>query len=153
MQQENNQEVVLKHMKRIRCRGLSPAENKGPRGRSIAPPPAGVGRRMERKWQKLVGRDKGSLTEQQTKQTVTTILIRRIYKTVKWTEQLSPPSAPRTPKLQPTSLRTAPPPSIKHDSAWYRTLCFFGQVGSARPAVYPPGFWWKLTLSWPSPGD
>ena len=31
-----------------------------------APPPAGVRRRMERKRQKLVGRDKGSLTEQQT---------------------------------------------------------------------------------------
>ena len=32
---------------------------------AAAPPPAGVGRRMERKRQKLVGRDKGSLTEQQ----------------------------------------------------------------------------------------
>ena len=31
-----------------------------------APPPAGVRRRMKRKRQKLVGRDKGSLTEQQT---------------------------------------------------------------------------------------
>jgi len=33
---------------------------------AAAPPPAGVWRRMERKRQKLVGRDKGSLTEQQT---------------------------------------------------------------------------------------
>jgi len=42
----------------------------------------GVGRRMERKRQKPAGRDKGSLTEQQTKGTVTTtILLRRIYKT------------------------------------------------------------------------
>ena len=33
---------------------------------AAAPPPAGVRRRMERKRHKLVGRDKGSLTEQQT---------------------------------------------------------------------------------------
>jgi len=47
-----------------------------------APHPAGVGRRMERNRQKLVGWDKGSLTEQQTKGTVTTttIPIRRIHK-------------------------------------------------------------------------
>jgi len=43
-----------------------------------APPPARVRRRMERKRQKPVGRDKGSLTEQQTEGTVTTtIQIRR----------------------------------------------------------------------------
>jgi len=41
-----------------------------------------MGRRMERKRQKLVGQDKGSLTEQQTKRTIkTTIQIRRTYKT------------------------------------------------------------------------
>jgi len=58
------------------------ADNKGPHGHSIAPPPAGVERRMESKRQKLVSQDKGSLTEQQTKRRVTTtILIRRIYKT------------------------------------------------------------------------
>jgi len=58
------------------------AGNKGPCSRSVVPPPAGVGRRMERKRQKLVGQDKGSLTEWQMKETVTTtILIRRIYKT------------------------------------------------------------------------
>ena len=45
---------------------------------TAAPPPAGVRRRMERKRQKLVGWDKGSLTEQQTKGTgTTTIQIRR----------------------------------------------------------------------------
>jgi len=38
-------------------------------------------RRMERNRQKLVGQDKGSLTEQQTKGTGTTIQIRRIYNT------------------------------------------------------------------------
>jgi len=40
---------------------------------AAAPSPAGVQRRMERNRQKLVGRDKGSLTEQQTKGTVTTM--------------------------------------------------------------------------------
>jgi len=59
---------------------LQPA-TKGPCGCSAAPPPAGVRRRMERNRQKLVGRDKGSLTEQQTKGITTTIWIRRIHKT------------------------------------------------------------------------
>jgi len=44
--------------------------------------PAGVPRRMERNRQKLVGRDKGSLTEQQTKGTgATTVQIRRKHNT------------------------------------------------------------------------
>ena len=46
------------------CCGLAAASNKK---RHVAtPPPAGVQRRMERNRQKLVGRDKGSFTEQQT---------------------------------------------------------------------------------------
>jgi len=50
--------------------------------RAAAPPPAGVRRRMGRNRHELVGRDKGSLTEQQTKGTITTrIQIRRILKT------------------------------------------------------------------------
>jgi len=49
---------------------------------AAAPLPAGVRRRMERNRKKLVGRDKGSLTEQQTKGTVTTTIQKRgIYKT------------------------------------------------------------------------
>jgi len=41
-----------------------------------------VGRRTERNRQKLVGQDKGSLIEQQTKGTgTTTILVRRIHNT------------------------------------------------------------------------
>jgi len=47
-----------------------------------APPPARVRRRMERNSQKLADRDKGSLTEQQTKGTVTTtIQMRRKHDT------------------------------------------------------------------------
>jgi len=49
---------------------------------AAAPPPARVRRRMERNRQKPVGRDKGSLTEQQTKGTgTTTIQIKGIHKT------------------------------------------------------------------------
>jgi len=60
---------------------LVPATKKGPRGGSITTPSTGVGRRMERIRQKLVCWNKSSLTEQQRKQTVTTvILIGRIYK-------------------------------------------------------------------------
>jgi len=65
-----------------------------------APPPAEVQRRMERNRQKLVGRDKGSLTEQQTKGTVTTtIQIRRIHNTKQQNAQSNshsppPPSTP-----------------------------------------------------------
>ena len=40
--------------------------NKGPHSHSAALPSTGVGRRMERRRQKLVGWDKGSLTEQGT---------------------------------------------------------------------------------------
>jgi len=53
-----------------------------------APPPARVWRRMERKRQKLMGRDKGSLTEQQTKGTgTTTIQIRRKHNTNRTTQR------------------------------------------------------------------
>jgi len=51
---------------------------KGRCSHSITPPPAGVGRRMEIKRQKLMGWDESSLTDQQTKETVITIPIRRI---------------------------------------------------------------------------
>jgi len=53
---------------------------------ATAPPPAGVQRIMERNRQKQVGWDKGSLTEQQTKGTVTTIQIRGIHNTNRRTE-------------------------------------------------------------------
>ena len=55
-----------------------------------APPPSGVRRRMERNRQKLVGWDKGSLTEQQTKGTVTTTIQKRgIHKTKQTAERAS----------------------------------------------------------------
>jgi len=66
-----------------------------------APPLAGVRRRMERNRQKMVGRDKGSLTEQQTKGTVTTtIQIRRKHNTNHTTQRdsCSPRPPPHTPE-------------------------------------------------------
>jgi len=51
-------------------------------------PPAGVQRRTERTRQKLVGRGKGSLTEQQTEGTgTTTIQIRRNHNTNRTTHR------------------------------------------------------------------
>jgi len=74
------------------CHGLAPAGNKEPHGRSIAPSPTGVGRRMGKKEAKRMGWDKDGLTEQQRKRTETTIiLIRRIYNKTprEYIEQLS----------------------------------------------------------------
>ena len=91
-----------------------------------APPPAGVRRRMERKRQKPVGRDKGSLTEQQTEGTgTTTTQIRRKHdKTDRRTDPLS---------------RTGPAPHAPDPRL-------------TQHAVPLPGVRWKLTLSWPNPG-
>ena len=46
----------------------------------------------------------------------------------------------------------APPLSTKHDTTWYRIPLLFGQFESASLAMSPPGFLWKLILSWPNPG-
>jgi len=112
---------------------------------AAAPPPAAVRRRVERKRQKLVGRDKGSLTEEQTKGTVTTtVQIRRKHnKTDRKTDPLSRTGpAPRAPEPRVSSHRAAPPPpepSMTAHGMEYPAL--FGQVGvgSAHPAVPLPG--------------
>jgi len=52
----------------------------GPYGCSATPAPAGLRRRIERKRQKRMGRDKGS-SNRTAKGTVTTIPIRRVHKT------------------------------------------------------------------------
>ena len=111
---------------------------------AAAPPPAGVRRRMERKRQQLVGRDKGSLTEQQTKGTgTTTIQIKGIYKIKQTAQQSRSPRLPsqRAPEPRVSSRCPTPPPlepSMKAHGMEYPVL--FGQVGSARPAVLLPGF-------------
>jgi len=111
-----------------------------------APPPAGVQRRMERNRQKLVGRDKGSLTEQQTEGTgTTTIQIRGTHKTKQTAQQSHSPQPPPqcTPKPQGAPAAPLPPtprpePSMTAHGMEYPAL--FGQVGSAHPAVSPSGF-------------
>ena len=105
-----------------------------------------------------MSQDKGSLPEQQKRWTVTTtILIRRIHTTNSemhraaltaqgpsrsWAVINSPPLCPS--QLLP------PEPSMVAHGIEYSVL--FGQAGSARPTVSPPGYWWKLSLSWPNPG-
>ena len=111
---------------------------------AAAPPPAGVRRRTERKRQKLVGRDKGSLAEQQTKRTITTTTqIRWIHNTNSRTQRAALTAWAARAFLLPSSPQ--PEPSMMAHGMEYPVL--FGQVGSACLAVSPPGFWWKLTLS------
>jgi len=100
---------------------------------------------MERNRQKLVGHDKGSLTEQQTKGTgtTTTIQMRRIHKTKQQNAESNshhppPPCAPEPQDFPPPS-SPQPDPSMTAHGMEYPAL--FGQVGSARPAVFPPGSW------------
>jgi len=108
------------------------------------PSPRWGGEENGRNRQKLVGRDKGSLTEQQTKGTVkTTIQIRGIHKTkrrnaesnshcpmmscvLNFCDQLPPRPAPQL------------EPSMAAHGMEYPVL--FGQIGSDCPAVSLPGF-------------
>jgi len=85
---------------------------------------------MERNRQKLVARDKGSLTEQQTKGTVTTTIQMRKHSTNCTTQ--------RATLSQATAHLPPPEPSMMTHGMEYPAL--FGQVGSARPAVLLPGF-------------
>ena len=107
-----------------------------------APPPARVWRRMERNRQKLVGRDKGSLTEQQTKGTGTTIQLRRKHNTNRTTEPLSPTAYAARSRDEgefPPPSSPLPERSMTAHGMEYPVL--FGQVESAHPAVPLPGFW------------
>jgi len=108
-------------------------------------PPLGCGGEWKETGKKLVSRDKGSLTEQQIKGTITTMIqTRGIQKTNQPnTESCShrlPPTCARQP--QESSRHPASPqpePSMIAHGMEYPAL--FGQVGSACPAVSLPGFW------------
>ena len=107
---------------------------------AAAPPPTGVRRRMERNRQKLGGRDKGSLTQQQTKGTgTTTIRIRGIHKTKQTTQQsCSPePPPPRTPEPQVSSPHPAPRPGTQHDITWCGIPCSVWPDGVSPPGCAP----------------
>jgi len=102
-----------------------------------------VQRRTERNRQKLVGQDKGSLTEQQTKGTgTTTIQIRRKQDRNRTTHRATLPD--RTAIVRSRAASEFPPPSspppepgMMAHGMEYPAL--FGQVGSAHPAVPLPG--------------
>jgi len=120
-------------------------------------PPPGCRGEWKDTGRKLVGRDKGSLTEQQTKGTVTTtIQTSRKHNTNRTTQRAvlpdrtaAEPSRASSEFLPPSS--PPPEPNMTAHSMEYPVL--FSQVGSACPAVLLPGFWSKLTLSWPNPGQ
>ena len=116
-------------------------------------PPLGWGGEWKETGKKLVDRDKGSLSEQQTKWTATTtILIIRIHKTNSEMHRATlntrcPAHFQAATALSPGQL-PHPEPSMMVHGIEYPVL-----FGSACLVVSPPGFWWKLTLSWLNPGQ
>jgi len=108
---------------------------------AAAPPPAGVRRRMERNRQKLVGRDKGSLTEQQTEGTVTTTIQIRRKNTTKSDPLSRTAPAPHAPEPRERSHRAAPPTGTQRDGTWYGIpgSVWPGGVSPHSPAVPLPG--------------
>jgi len=101
---------------------------------------------MERNRQKLVGQDKGNLTEQQTEGTGTTTMQKKgeYTKQTRRTEPLSRTKRPLCPpEPRVTSRRAAPPPEPRMTAQGMECQALFGQVGvgSAHPAVPLPGFW------------
>ena len=127
----------------LRCSGFGCSRQQ--KHHAAAPPPAGVWRRMERKRQKLVGRDKGSLTKEQTKGTgATTIQIRRKHNTNRTTQRAAIPdrtAAPSGAASESPLPRSPPPPEPSMTAHGMEYPALFGQVGWARPAVPLPGFW------------
>ena len=86
---------------------------------------------MERKRQKLLGRNKGSLTEQQTKGTViTTILIRRIYKTNGKMHKVALTAQCRVRSQAATTSAPQPAPLLRtqHEGTWCQIPCFVWPV-------------------------
>jgi len=96
---------------------------------------------MERNRQKLVGRDKGSLKEQQTKGTViTTIQIRGKHNTNRTTQRVAPAAAHSRAASEFPAF-CSPPPEPSMTAHGMECPVLFGQVGSARLAVPLPEFW------------
>jgi len=100
---------------------------------------------MERNRQKLVGQDKGSLTEQQTKGTgTTTIQIMRKHNTNCTTQRAALPdltAAVRSRAVSEFPPPRSPPPEPSMTAHGMEYPAVFGQIGSALPAVSLPGFW------------
>jgi len=132
--------------------GFAGAGNKSTTRPSLSPP-AGVQRRMERNRQKLVGWDKGSLTEQQTKGTrTTTIQIRGIHKTKQTAESRSHGPPLHAPETRVSSRRPVPPTGTQHDGTWYGIPSSVWPGWVSPPSSAPSWILLKITLSWPNPG-
>ena len=127
------------------CYSLAVAGNKRATWLLCQPSPCWRGEENGKKKAKTGWSDNGSLTEQQTKGTATTtIQISRTHKTNSRMHRVALtahccalPSCDCLPAAQ------LPPTRNQHDGTWYGIPCS-GQVGSARTAVFPPGFWWKI---------
>jgi len=99
-------------------------------------PPLAWGGEWKEKCKKLVGQDKGILTEQQTKRTVrTTILRRRIYKINNEMHgaSLTAPRSQAATAFPPASS----PTRTQHDGPWYRIPCFVSPVWVSPPGCVP----------------
>jgi len=135
------------------CYSFAVASNKRAMQPLCCPSPSWGGEEMERNRQKLVGWDKGSLTEQQTKRTgTTTIQIRRIHNTNCRIQRAALTALAA--ELQMPSCRPAPPnqnPAWWH-MVWNTLFCLarLGQPAQLCPFLDSDE---KLTLSWPNPGQ
>jgi len=103
---------------------------------AAAPAPAAVQRRMERNRQKLVGRDKGSLTEQQTKGTGTTTIQKKQNTQNKPTEQSLQNTAAlsRTATSRSRAASEFPPTRTQNDGTWYGIPCCVWSGGVSLPS-------------------
>ena len=107
---------------------------------AAVPPPIGVWRRMERNSQKLVGQDKGSLTEQQTKGTGTTMIqISRKHNTNRTTHRAALPNHCCRALLSREGVPVAPLPrtGTQHDDTWYGIPCSVWPGGVSPPVCVP----------------
>jgi len=121
---------------------------------AVSPLPSLIwGGEWKEKGKKLMGRDKVSLTKQQMKWTVTTIiLIRRIYKT---NSEMHRAALTTWHTACSWAMINFPPPSspTQHSAWWHTVLNTLFHLGSLGQPVSTPSFWWKLALSWPNSGQ
>jgi len=129
---KSNFQLKLVYLLEGRCYRLAVACNKRATWPLCCPsPPLGWGREWKENRQKLVGQDKGSLTEQQTKGTVTTtiqirrIQIRRIHNTNSRTHRATLTSRCHCALPSRNCLPAAQlPPARTHlDGTWYGIPC------------------------------
>jgi len=103
------------------------------------PSPRWGGEENGKKKAKLVGRDKGNLTEQQTKWTVTTtILIKRIHKTNSEMHRATLTTwYPARPRVVTAFPPASSPTSTQHGGTWCPTPCSVRTVWVSPPGCVP----------------